>query len=177
LTEAIRPASEERASIQGAMGALANRIDYSLFVVTTVSPAGELSGCLAGFVTQCSIEPPRFLVCISKVNHTYFIAERATSIGLHLLGGDQTDLASLFGERTGDRVAKFDCCSWRPGITGVPVLEDCAAWAEGLILDRLDVGDHQAILMRPLTGGDGPCPGVMTYQSAPSFTPGHPATG
>jgi flavin reductase (DIM6/NTAB) family NADH-FMN oxidoreductase RutF len=159
------------------MDALAGRVDYSLFVVTTVSPTGELSGCLAGFVTQCSIEPPRFLVCISKVNHTYFVAEGATSVGLHLLGEDQTDLASLFGERTGDTVAKFEYCSWRPGITAVPVLEDCAAWAEGLILDRFDVGDHQAVLIRPLTGGDGPAAGVMTYQSAPSFTPGHPATG
>ena len=52
-------------------------IDYAYFVVTVRAPDAEMSGCLAGFVTQCSIDPPNFLVCISKVNHTLGVAERA----------------------------------------------------------------------------------------------------
>ena len=39
-----------------------DRVDYPLYVVTVRSPDGEMSGCLAGFVTQCSIDPPNFLV-------------------------------------------------------------------------------------------------------------------
>jgi flavin reductase (DIM6/NTAB) family NADH-FMN oxidoreductase RutF len=60
-----------------------------------------MSGCLAGFVTQCSISPPNFLVCISKVNHTLVVAQHSSGMGLHLLGADQVDLARLFGEETG----------------------------------------------------------------------------
>jgi flavin reductase (DIM6/NTAB) family NADH-FMN oxidoreductase RutF len=155
------------------MAAFHERVEFSLFVVTTGN-RGEVSGCLAGFVTQCSIGPPRFLVCISKVNHTYFVAERSDSLVLHLLGTDQIELASLFGEQTGDVVAKFDHCRWHPGSRGAPVLEDCAAWIEGAIMERFPVGDHQALLMRPIDGGGGRSKGVLTIRDAPSFQPGHP---
>ncbi len=78
-----------------------DRVEYPFYVVTVRSPDAEMSGCLAGFVTQCSIDPPNFLVCVSKVNHTLSVAERSPGMGLHLLGADQVDLARLFGEETG----------------------------------------------------------------------------
>jgi flavin reductase (DIM6/NTAB) family NADH-FMN oxidoreductase RutF len=156
------------------MAAVREHVEFSLYVVTTGNQAGEVSGCLAGFVTQCSIGPPRFLVCISKVNHTYFVAERSESLVLHLLGADQIELASLFGEQTGDVVAKLEQCRWHPGSLGAPVLEDCAAWVEGTIMERFAVGDHQALLIRPVDGGAGRYNGVLTIRGAPSFQPGHP---
>src|SRR5450755_4607140 len=100
-----RPGPEaEPASIREAVTSFTDRVDDPLMVVTVAGDWGDLSGCLAGFVTQCRIRPPRFLVCISKLHHTYFVAEQAKAIALHLLGEDQTELASLFGERSGDAV-------------------------------------------------------------------------
>jgi flavin reductase (DIM6/NTAB) family NADH-FMN oxidoreductase RutF len=93
------------------------RVDYPYFVVTALTEEGALGGCLAGFVTQCSVDPPNFLVCISKVNHTYAIAEGSAAMGLHLLGTDQEELARRFGEETGDRVDKFAGLDWAPGDT------------------------------------------------------------
>ena len=93
-------------------------IDYPYYVVTVRSPDADMSGCLVGFVTQCSIDPPNFLVCISKVNHTLTVAEHSPGMGLHLLGEDQVDLARLFGEETGDVVDKFASVDWRLGTTG-----------------------------------------------------------
>jgi flavin reductase (DIM6/NTAB) family NADH-FMN oxidoreductase RutF len=165
----VQPADGEHRSIAEAMGAFTRWADYPLMVVTVGSPDGEISGCLAGFVTQRSIQPPRFLVCVSKVNHTYFVAERVTGIALHLLGADQTDLASLFGEQTGDTFDKFEHCHWRPRATGAPVLSDCAAWLEGLIISRSSVGDHQALLIRPQAGGSGSHSGLLTLKTAPKF--------
>ena len=48
-------------------------LDIPMFVVTAAS-GGERSGCLVGFSTQTSIDPPRFLVCISRANHTFGVA-------------------------------------------------------------------------------------------------------
>ncbi len=175
MTARVHSADGEHRSIAEAMDAFTRSADYPLMVVTVGSSDGEISGCLAGFVTQCSIQPPRFLVCVSKVNHTYFVAERATGIALHLLGGDQADLASLFGEQTGDTVDKFEHCQWRPGAVGAPILTDCAAWLEGLIISRSSVGDHHALLIRPQAGGSGSHTGLLTLKSAPTFRPGHPA--
>lgn len=158
------------------MAPFARRTDYPLVVVTTASASGQLSGCLAGFVTQCSIRPARLLACISKVNHTFFVAERASALGVHLLGDEQSDVAALFGERTGDNFDKFDHCDWRPGETGVPVLTRCAAWLEGRILSRFSLGDHEAHLLAPVAGGVGPCSGLLTFHSTTGLDPGHPAT-
>ncbi len=167
--------SEDPAVVAEAMAAYARRMDYAFQVVTTTSATGEQSGCVVGFITQCSIKPPRLLVCISKVNHTFFASERSDAVAIHLIGQDQIELASLFAEQSGDTVDKFGKCTWHLGITGSPVLSECAAWLEALIVSRSSVGDHEALLVRPVAGGPGPHQSVLTFQGAPKFRPGHPA--
>ncbi len=151
-----------------------DRIDYPYFVVTVRSPDGDMSGCLAGFVTQCSIDPPNFLVCISRVNHTYPVAMQSIAVGLHLLGVEQDDMARLFGEETGDHVDKFAQCDWRLGSTGAPLLSDAAVALEGHILGHMSVGDHEAFLVRGERSIDGGFDGLLTYRNAPRYVPGHP---
>ena len=150
-------------------------IDYAYFVVTVRAPDAEMSGCLAGFATQRSIDPPNFLVCISKVNHTLGVAERASGMGLHLLGEDQVDVARLFGEETGDLVDKFASVDWRLGSTGAPLLVETAVSMEGQILGHFSVGDHEAFVMRGVRAVAGEHAGLLTFRSAPKLHPGHPA--
>jgi flavin reductase (DIM6/NTAB) family NADH-FMN oxidoreductase RutF len=157
------------------LAAFFDLIDYPYYVVTVRSPEADMSGCLAGFVTQCSIDPPNFLVCISKVNHTFAVAERSTGMGLHLLGQDQVDLARLFGEQTGDVVDKFASVDWRLGPTGAPLLVDAAVSMEGQILGHFSVGDHEAFVMRGVRAVAGGHAGLLTFRSAPKLHPGHPA--
>lgn len=150
-------------------------VDYPYYVVTARSSDGDMSGCLAGFVTQCSIDPPNFLVCISKVNHTLAIAERSPSMGLHLLGSGQIALARVFGEETGDVVDKFASVDWRLGATGAPLLVDSAVSLEGHTLGHFSVGDHEAFLVRGVRAVSGGHRGLMTHRSTPPLQPGHPA--
>jgi flavin reductase (DIM6/NTAB) family NADH-FMN oxidoreductase RutF len=175
----MTPANPEPAGVSddlsAAVDAFTSQTDYPLLVCTAAADDGERAGCLVGFATQCSITPPRFLVCLSKVNHTFFVSERATALAIHLLGRDQAPLARLFGSTTGDDIDKFAQLAWHPGRTGAPVLDDCAAWLEGTELDRWSVGDHEALLLRPESGGRGPAPGLLTWATAPDIQPGHPA--
>lgn len=152
---------------------LVQATDYPLYVVTA-GTKGERSGCLAGFVTQSSIDPVHFIICISKVNHTFGIADRSAALGLHLVGSDQADMASLFGEETGDEIDKFERVQWKPGSTGVPILAESAAWVEGQVIDRMDAGDHEAFLITVIDGGAGTHSGRFTLSDAANFEPGHP---
>ena len=142
-------------NVTAAVDAFTGRTDYPLVIVTVAAANGGLSGCLAGFTTQCSIQPPRLLVCVSKLNHTYTAAAASRGMAVHLLGADQVDLASLFGEQTGDTVDKFEHCRWHMGSTGAPILDECAAWLEGSIIDRLGVGDHEAFVVTVVAGAAG----------------------
>lgn len=122
-------------------------LDYPMFIVTTAATDGHAAGCLVGFATQASIDPPRFLVGLSEKNHTYRIAQDATRLVVHLLDADSLEMARLFGETTGDDVDKFERCSWQPGPEGVPVLDGAAAWFSGPVRERIAVGDHTAYLI------------------------------
>jgi flavin reductase (DIM6/NTAB) family NADH-FMN oxidoreductase RutF len=163
--------------VEAAVDAYTGRTDYPLVVVTLAGANGDLSGCLAGFTTQCSIRPPRLLICISKLNHSFPVAEEARGVAVHLLGADQVELASLFGEQTGDMIDKFEHCRWHTESTGAPVLDECAAWLEGTIIDRLGVGDHEAFVLTVVGGTAGTHQGLLTWQGSPHLSPGHPADG
>jgi flavin reductase (DIM6/NTAB) family NADH-FMN oxidoreductase RutF len=156
-----------------ASGPLVSAVDYPLYVVTA-GAGDDVSGCLAGFVTQSSIKPVQFLICVSKLNHTFGSAQSSRGLGLHLLGSDQREVASHFGELTGDEVDKFEGIAWRPGRTGAPILAECAAWIEGPTIDRMDAGDHEAFLISVQDGGVGSHVGCFTLRDASGFEAGHP---
>lgn len=94
-------------------------IDGPMYVVTTAADE-EQAGCLVGFASQCSIDPARYMVWLSKANHTFGVARRATHLTVHVLRREQRELARWFGSETGDRVDKFERVSWRPSEAGDP---------------------------------------------------------
>ena len=153
---------------------LVSELDYPMFIVT-VAAGGERAGCLVGFTTQCSIDPPRFLVCLSDKNRTYRVAERAETLVVHLVPAEATGLAELFGSETGDDGDKFARCAWRPGPGEVPVLEGCGNWFAARILDRLRAGDHVAYLLEPFEAGSDKREEPFTFHRAKRMAPGHEA--
>jgi flavin reductase (DIM6/NTAB) family NADH-FMN oxidoreductase RutF len=166
--------SDGRSLPAQAIDGLTATTNYPLYVATVSSSWGH-SGCLAGFVTQCSINPPRFFVCISKANHTNLVVDEHSGICLHLLGSGQRALAELFGSLTGDDLDKFDRCEWTVGTTGAPVLSHCAAWMEGAVQQSVDVGDHIAHVIDPINGALGDQDGLLTLNDVPNIDPGHPS--
>jgi flavin reductase (DIM6/NTAB) family NADH-FMN oxidoreductase RutF len=150
----------------------------SPMIVVTAFDGRERSGCLAGFHTRCSINPGRWLVCISKVNHTFGVAERASALAVHFLRSDQHDLAQLFGEVTGDAIAphdKFERSTWRSGPAGTPILAGCD-WIAGRVIERTDCGDHVAYVIEVLDIGREHAPSAqLGSQAVHDIQPGHPA--
>ncbi len=149
-------------------------LDYPMMVVTASAP-GERAGCLVGFATQCSIDPPRFAVWISRNNHTCQVAQQAGVLAVHFLSTEDGDVATLFGGETGDKVDKFARCRWHEGPGGVPVLQDCARWFAGDVIDRIPAGDHVGFLLSPVRTHSGPWSGQLGFQAARTISPGHEA--
>jgi flavin reductase (DIM6/NTAB) family NADH-FMN oxidoreductase RutF len=154
---------------------LMSLLDYPMFVVTTRADY-EQSGCLVGFSTQVSINPPRFLVGLSKRNRTYRVASRAAHLAVHLLPRTHAELARLFGSETGDRVDKFARCAWHAGPEGIPILDDAEAWFVGAVLSRYDVGDHVGHLIEPVAGhAPERFEQLVTFSDVRDLEPGHEA--
>ena len=156
----------------GVFQRIATKLEYPMFIVTTAAD-GERSGCLVGFTSQCSVHPGRFMVFLSKKNHTYGVALRAEALVVHLAPEDRLDLAQLFGGETGDDIDKFERCEWSEGPSGAPIVEGCPTWFAGAILERFDVGDHTGFLLEPTEGSAGPVDPLGVQEAFSKIDPGH----
>ena len=165
-------ADERRAS--DAFDHLVGELDYPMFIATTRA-ADERAGCLLGFATQCSIDPPRFLVCLSEKNRTCRVAREAELLAVHLVPSSAQALAELFGGATGDEVDKFARCDWQEGRGGVPILDECDNWFVARVLARHDLGDHVGFLLDPVEAASGTPLDEFSFHRARRIEPGHEA--
>ncbi|WP_416069827.1 flavin reductase family protein [Streptomyces sp. AK02-01A] len=154
----------------------ADLLDYPMYIVTAAS-GGNRAGCLVGFASQCSISPERYMVWLSKANHTFRVARSASFLGVHLLTPDQYELARLFGEETGDTVDKFAGVPWHGGIGGTPVLARIPAWFVGRVERHTDGGDHVGFLLSPVDGDARAARrgALLRLSDVLGLSPGHPA--
>jgi flavin reductase (DIM6/NTAB) family NADH-FMN oxidoreductase RutF len=144
-----------------------DELDYPMFIATVPG-----DGCLIGFATQCSIDPLRFLACLSNKNRTYRLARDAEHMAVHVVPEDRMDLAKLFGGETGDDVDKLEHCEWSEGPGGVPLIAGCPRLV-GRILRSFEVGDHVAFELDVLeTEGSAP---PLRFQQAKRIDAGHEA--
>jgi flavin reductase (DIM6/NTAB) family NADH-FMN oxidoreductase RutF len=152
--------------------AIVASLDYPMYIVTTAG-GGERAGCLVGFATQSSIHPPKFVVGISRQNHTFGVACRASALAVHCPSRDQHALAELFGAETGDEIDKFARCRWRGGPEGLPILEECETWFAGRIAERVDIGDHVGFLLEVIAARHGRRGPQLSFQDVRDVEAGH----
>ncbi|HET9731282.1 MAG TPA: flavin reductase family protein [Acidimicrobiales bacterium] len=148
-------------------------LDYPM-VVVTASDGPRRSGCLVGFSSQCSLEPPLLMVWVSRDNHTHDVALAATHLGVHFLSHSERPIGVLFGSLTGDSVDKFARIRWRPAADGTPVLEGCARWVVGRVVARHATGDHTGFLLSPVEGECRAWDGQLSFSDVSDVRPGHP---
>ncbi len=155
-------------------------LDYPMFLLTTVHrTTGVRAGCLVGFLTQCSIDPARFLVCLSRANRTHAVALDADVLAVHAPAADQRELAVLFGGNTGDEIDKFARCAWTPGPGGVPLLDACPRRFVGRVREKFVLGDHTGFLLDVQDGPGattGDLPGrALMFSAVRDLEAGHDA--
>jgi flavin reductase (DIM6/NTAB) family NADH-FMN oxidoreductase RutF len=154
---------------------LVGDLEYPMFIVTARGEDGEPLGCLVGFATQTSIDPPRFAVCLSHNNRTYRRGRDSELLGVHCVPADAEALAQLFGGETADEVAKFERCPWHEGPGGVPLLDECPNRFVGRVLWRADAGDHDVFLLEPVAAEAAPGEEEFTFHRARRIDAGHEA--
>ncbi len=152
-------------------------LDPALAIVT-LAHDGERSGCLVGFHSSCSIDPPLHAVWVSKANHTRGLALKTELLAVHLIEAARHDLAAHFGGLTGDETDKFSGLAWHPGPDGVPLLDELPNRTIGRRVRVLDAGgDHTCVILEPVAVdlGDTTHPATFRLGDATDIEPGHEA--
>jgi flavin reductase ActVB len=103
------PASERGPTAEEFADAMAQVVS-GVCVVTARGPDRRPHGLVATSFCSYSLEPPAVLVCLGRHGRARAAVASATGFGVHVLGGDQEDLARWVAAPGADR---FDAVDWR----------------------------------------------------------------
>jgi flavin reductase (DIM6/NTAB) family NADH-FMN oxidoreductase RutF len=117
-------------------------------ITTLIDTSGAPRGITINSFTSVSLEPPLILVCIDSRSHIIPPMTMGTCFGINVLSYEQDYLATKFSRHWENRFASV---KWRPGETGVPLLDGIAAALECRIVRREIAGDHVVVFGLVLT--------------------------
>lgn len=108
-------------------------------VTTVLGMDGQPYGITLSSFTSVSLNPPLVLVCIDHRSQILNHFLKGQYFGVNILSEHQRELSVCF---SGDWKARFINVSWSPGVTGVPLLSETAAFLECEITSLEPAGDH-----------------------------------
>ncbi|WP_431968192.1 flavin reductase family protein [Nocardia sp. bgisy134] len=122
---------------------------FANFPSGVVAVCAEVDGVPHGLAVSTfvpvSLDPPLVSFCVQNSSSTWPRLERATHLGLSLLGTDQTDAARALGARDGDR---FRASELHRGTGEAVFIHGASAWIEGVIEAQVPAGDHLVVILR-----------------------------
>ncbi len=111
-------------------------------VVITTRLRDKLNGMSACWVNRSAEQPFLVMASVWKKNFSHDLIKESRVFAVHVLRSDQVDVARHFGKQSGREVDKFAQVSYRIGKTGSPILTDCLAYLDCLVLRSTESGDH-----------------------------------
>ncbi len=108
-------------------------------IVTTIDASGSLHGLTVSAFCSVSLSPPLVLVCVEKITASHFAFQESNAFVVNILDESQAYLSEHFATPFAD---KFREVKYRPGIKGIPVIDDTLASLECRIQQAFDGGDH-----------------------------------
>ncbi|WP_433501153.1 flavin reductase family protein [Sphaerimonospora sp. CA-214678] len=113
-------------------------------VIVTAQVAGVPFGLTATSFSSVSLEPPLVCFFVGRASSTWAGLRRADQFAVHVLTGDQAELAARFARKGIDRFA--EPTRWRRGPLGTPLLADVAAHLVCVPYGTAGMGDHVLVV-------------------------------
>ncbi len=106
-------------------------------------------GITVNALSSVSLEPPLVMIALDHRRQITPVVRAAGRYAVNMLGEDQQALSDCFAGAPvlPDRDA-FCGAPWRPGETGMPLIDGVIATLECEVVDIVPVGDHQLFIGR-----------------------------
>ncbi len=114
-------------------------------VITSVGDDGFPLGMSVGSFTSVSLDPPLVAFLPGTSSTTWPKIKASGKFGVNVLADGQHELCGGFAKPGG---AKFEGVAYRLSPTGVPVIDNAAAWIECSLYAVYEAGDHEIALGR-----------------------------
>ncbi len=126
--------------------AAASHFPTGVAIVSSVDNNNEPVGCTISSFLSVSLEPPIVAVSLGQTTSTVSHLIAAGKFGISVLSSSQGGIAAVFADREVDHYERFAGVRWRPGRSGVPLLDNGLSSLECVVHDVIPKGDHFLIL-------------------------------
>lgn len=121
-----------------------NKLTYGVYVIASGN-VKEKNAFIATVAVQVTSQPVQLAIACNKNNYTADFIEKYGNFSVSVVKREYAPaLLGNFGFQSGrdiDKFAKYDCIYGKN--TGVPIVtEDCLAWFECKLSQKMDVGSH-----------------------------------
>ncbi|MGX1811595.1 flavin reductase family protein [Nocardia sp. NPDC055321] len=106
---------------------------------------GQPHGLVVSTFVPVSLDPPLVAICVQYTSETWPRLEKASRLGLSLLGTGQDKVAKELSSRTGDRFRSVDL---HTGHGNAAFIGGATIWLETSVHEQVPAGDHAVVLLR-----------------------------
>jgi flavin reductase (DIM6/NTAB) family NADH-FMN oxidoreductase RutF len=118
-------------------------------IITAWDADHRPTGLTASSFTSVSLHPPLILVCVSQKAQSYPAIKAAGRFAVNILCSGQEAVSRRFAtapSASGDE--KFEGLDYRPGVAGLPILDEALAALECTVVHAYPGGDHTIFVAR-----------------------------
>lgn len=127
-------------------------IPYGFYVVTTRA-GDDRNAMVLNWFTQVSFEPQHIVLGLQRSSYSHGLLEKSKVFGLNIFGKDGEETIKLFSKSRAKNPEKFASANFSDGPeTGVPVLDEAAAFLECEVLDFVDTGSGHDVVIAKVVG-------------------------
>lgn len=128
-------------------------LSYGLYIIGTANK-GRKNAYVANTAFQVTATPEQLAISCNKDNLSMQMIDESGYFSLSVLEKDASkEIINRFGYKSGKTFDKFEGTKYFETNNGVPVVtEECVAWFECRVEQKLDVGTHIIFVGRVLKG-------------------------
>ena len=129
-------------------------IPYGVYLVTS-RDGDDRNVMVLNWLTQVSFEPQHIVIGLQNTSYTMGLIEKSKKFGVNLFHSDDADIIKKFTKSREKAPDKFDKANYSDGpATGVPVLDEAAAYLECEVVEIVDTGAGHSAVVAKVVGGD-----------------------
>lgn len=119
------------------------RLGAAVNIITTDGPGGR-HGFTASAVCSVTDTPPTLLVCLNRGSSASTVIHANGVLCVNTLAPAHEALSRLFGGGT-PVAERFAAATWKPSVTGAPLLDGAAVAFDCRIVRSVEVGTHDVL--------------------------------
>lgn len=129
-------------------------IPYGLYVLTAITPDGQVTAATVNWVTQASFNPPLLAIAIKVDSHAHARVKQVGVFALNILGKGQGSIAFTFFKPAVLNDGLLSGEPYHAGGNGAPILDHAPAFLELKLVALIEgKGDHSVFLAEVTDAG------------------------